>query len=319
MPCYHPITGWRHRLNGGITFNPKNAYIDLPQTVSCGYCIGCKLKRARTWAIRAMHEASLHTRNCFITLTYSDKHLPEYSSLRLADFQLFMKRLRRKFGENIRYLHCGEYGEKYGRPHYHALLFNLDFSDRIPFKKKNGHIQYVSDTLTERWGLGHAVVGDLTYESAAYVSRYTTKKNLRDYRLVGNSETPTRRELPRREKINLLRDLSMNGHTPQIVKEQEYITMSRRPGLGRGWLEKFKNDVYPDDFVLKGNQKFQPPRYYDHVFELDNPEQFDKIKNARKQKAKQNACETTPERLAVKERLQYKRLEYLKRDLTHDT
>jgi len=87
--------------------------------------------------------------------------------------------------------------------------------------------------------------------------------------------------------------------------------MSRRPGLGRAWIEKYTNDVYPDDFVLKGTVKLPPPRYYDHVYELDNPKGFEQIKKARTLKAKQNACETTPERLAVKERLKYKQMQRL--------
>lgn len=249
-----------------------------------------------------MHESSLYERNSFITLTYDDEHLPPGNTLVLKHFQDFMKRLRKQFGTNIRYLHCGEYGEKFGRPHYHALIFNFDFDDKEPFFVKNGHTNYTSDTLQALWPFGHSVVGELTYESAAYVSRYTTKKNLRNYRLMDNPEAAIRGQLP--------------GETRKI---NEYITMSRRPGLGRGWLEKFQQDVYPDDYVLKDGKKLPPPRYYDSVFELDNPEQFEKIKRARMHKAKQNACESSPERLSVKERLQYKRLERLQRDLTNDS
>ena len=78
MPCYHPLQGWR-KQGGGITFNLRDGFVDRPVTVSCGQCIGCRLERSRQWAIRCMHEASLHESNCFVTLTYSDdgiKHLP---------------------------------------------------------------------------------------------------------------------------------------------------------------------------------------------------------------------------------------------------
>ena len=136
MPCYRPIKGYRsRRLNAEtgkrpVVFNPRDGFYDQPVDLPCGQCIGCRLERSRQWAIRCVHEASLHERNCFITLTYRDECLPTNGSLDLDAFQKFMKRLRRRFGEGVRFFHCGEYGENFGRPHYHAILFNLDFSDK---------------------------------------------------------------------------------------------------------------------------------------------------------------------------------------------
>ena len=148
MPCYHPLQGWR-KQGGGLTFNLRDGFVDRPVTVSCGQCIGCRLERSRQWAVRCMHEASMHTDNCFVTLTYSDEgiaHLdrcidPETGeigagplrSLNKRDIQLFMKRLRKRTGAKIRYLQCGEYGSKTQRPHHHVLLFGFDFSDKYMF------------------------------------------------------------------------------------------------------------------------------------------------------------------------------------------
>ena len=131
MPCFCPLEGWRSKDRSStgkrkIVFNPRDALRDMPVTVPCGQCIGCRLERSRQWAVRCIHEASLHEDNCFITLTYDDAHLPTDLSLNVSHFQKFMKRLRKRFGEGIRFFHCGEYGENFGRPHYHACLFTSD-------------------------------------------------------------------------------------------------------------------------------------------------------------------------------------------------
>ena len=153
MPCYHPLTGYRSievTANGKrkLVFDPNKGYVDLPVTIPCGQCIGCRLERSRQWAMRCYHEASLYDLNCFVTLTFNDTHIASDGSLDHRDYQLFMKRLRKKFPKNkIRNYHCGEYGEqcrtcgqqrkycqckKYipspGRAHHHACLFNFDCS-----------------------------------------------------------------------------------------------------------------------------------------------------------------------------------------------
>lgn len=89
--------------------------------VPCGKCIGCKSDKAMMWSIRCYHEASLHERNAFVTLTYEDAP----PALVKEDLQKFFKRARHSF--DFRYFACGEYGEATHRPHYHALIFGQDF------------------------------------------------------------------------------------------------------------------------------------------------------------------------------------------------
>jgi len=129
LTCYHPLRAFK-TVSGTIVFNGNKPNIKEALNLPCGKCIGCRLDRSRQWAIRCMHEASLYERNCFITLTYSDEFLPNDRSVNVRHFQLFMKKLRKRFGPNIRFYHCGEYGEKTSRPHYHALLFNFDYTFR---------------------------------------------------------------------------------------------------------------------------------------------------------------------------------------------
>jgi len=320
MPCYHPLKGYRSRTinrsgKRSITFNSSQGFLDQPLTVPCGQCIGCRLDRSRQWAIRCHHEASLHEKNCFITLTYAPEHVPSvsvihtrqtYQYLVKKHFQDFMKRLRFQYGPGIRYFHCGEYGERYGRPHFHAILFNLDFHDKYVWRKNStGEFDlYRSPTLEKLWNLGHAELGSVTFESAAYVARYIVKKvtgrNAEDhYSYVADPETG---------------ELGM--------RKPEYTTMSRRPGIGKPWLEKFALDVFPDDFVLVERQgKLVPcgvPKYYTSELEKSDSEMFQNVKIDREVSAHKHAANNTPARLRVREELQLEKLKLLKRKFDHE-
>lgn len=183
MPCYKPLDAWRPDFSTGskkliFSYHPARCAGPTPDLqVPCGQCVGCRLERSRQWAVRCVHESQLHKENCFITLTYASEHLPPDSSLHYRDFQLFMKRLRKKFtGKKIRFYMCGEYGENFGRPHFHACLFGHNFDDLKLWKTQNNIPLYRSKILEELWPFGHSSVGSVTFESAAYVARYIMKK-----------------------------------------------------------------------------------------------------------------------------------------------
>lgn len=306
MACFYPLTGYRAktgRLPNGkwpIVFSPKEGYIDMPVTIPCGQCIGCRLEYSRQWAIRCIHEASLYENNCFITLTYNDENLPwrndngelcvDKSSgellptLNKRDFQLFMKRLRKKYGEGIRFFQCGEYGSL-GRPHHHAILFNFEFPDKELWSIRHGVKLYRSPRLEQLWPFGFSTIGEVTYESAAYVARYIMKKVKGD-----------------------------KADEYYCGRQAEYITMSRRPGIAREWYEKWKGDVYPHDYVvIRNGLKCRPPKYYDYLFDIENEEGFLKVKSNRIIRLKDwlKKGEDGPDRRAVREeclKLRVKRL-----------
>lgn len=311
MPCFHPLKGFRgNRVNPNtgkrnITVVPRLAFVDLPITIACGQCVGCRLERSRQWAIRCVHEASLYDDNCFITLTYNNEHLPKHQSLVKSDFQKFMKRLRFKYGSGIRYYMCGEYGENFGRPHYHALLFNFRFRDQTFFRNSPaGEKLYVSQSLEKLWShpntgtpMGYASIGSATFESAAYVARYIMKKQLGKNALYHYNQ--------------------FDEWTGEILSERvpEYNTMSRRPGIAKNWFDKYLTDVYPGDFVVMNDKKIKPPKYYDKQYELLYPEELEKLKRQRIAAGKLNAANNTPERLAVREEIQEYKLKSLTRRL----
>lgn len=208
-------------------------------------------------------------RNCFITLTYDDANLPEDCSLDVRHWQLFAKRVRKSLGR-FRFFHCGEYGDLNLRPHYHAILFGLDFREDSSVWKRNrrGEEWRVSPQLTELWGMGHALVADVSFSSAAYVARYCMKK-------AGG----------------LLAEEVYSRVDPTTGEEwrvrPEYSTQSLKPGIGASWLDRYGDEVYPDDFVVHEGRKFRPPRFYDRKTKEKDESFFDVVQRARVKRAKQ--------------------------------
>lgn len=307
MTCFYPISAYRSRTVNksgkiGVTFNPEESNgqkLKLP----CSQCRGCRLDRSRSWAIRCVHEAQCHGDNSFITLTYNDEHLPHDCGLDKTHWQKFMKRLRKAIAPTrVRYFHAGEYGTKLGRPHYHACLFGYDFPDRKLFKTQpNGVSLYTSQFLSDVWGKGYVTVGDVTFESAAYVARYIMKKV--------NGEAAEDHYY----KVDPI--------TGELFKvEPEYTTMSRRPGIGAEWYKKFKTDVYPSDQLVirsKGKMKeVKPPKYYDSLYEIEDPEAFAKLKKERNRKMRKHRL--TDDQLRAREEITEARLTQLKRGLDDD-
>ncbi len=301
MTCYYPLKGWRSKSTNSsgkrsIVFIRSAAFTDLPVELPCGQCIGCRLERSRQWAIRCMHEAQQHDENSFITLTYSDEYLPEDNSLDLRHFQLFMKRLRKSLSTKIRFYACGEYGETYGRPHYHACIFGFSFPDKTPWKKSNDQVLYRSAHLERLWPYGYSSIGDVTFQSAAYVARYLLKK-------INGDDAENHYEY-------------INWDTGEITQlKREYTTMSRRPGLGTSWFRKFQTDVYPSDQVIVNAKIMRPPKFYDGLYEIDSPKNHAIIKHQRKAKAAQHSEDQTPERLKVRCQVQKSQINLLPRKI----
>jgi len=236
-----------------------------------------------------MHEAEMHESNAFITLTYRDDELIHgYSrpTLYPLHLQLFWKRLRKEYGNGIKYYACGEYGERFNRPHYHACVFGIDFKDKTFCSAKNGLVLYTSDKLNSLWGLGNCVIGDVTFESAAYTARYIMDKKL--------------------------------GHTALYYSQQgyepEFVRMSRNPGIGARWYDKYEMDVLPHDYcVIRNGIKVKPPKYYSRKKELDNPAEYSDIQLRRKLSSYKSLGEMTRERLIVREKVKKAQINSLHR------
>lgn len=295
MTCYHPLravcTGVTDKGKRSLKILKNNDpeanipnvdYLSLP----CGKCIGCRLEYSKNWADRCMLEALYHNKASFITLTYNDENLPPvnplvdengvvtgYSpihSLVKSDFQKFMKRLRFHFGdERIRFFACGEYGSINMRPHYHAIIFGEDFKeDRSLFRRNfQSDSIYISDTLSSLWPFGFSTVCELSWNAAAYVARYCVKKQF--------------------------------GFGADVYKKYnytpEFTLMSRKPGIARQYYDENKDKIYKNEEIFLAlpdrSMKLKPSRYYDKLFDIDDPISMENIRNRRRDRAEYNQLE----------------------------
>lgn len=301
MACYKPIPGYL-RKGGGWTPSKKESSFGVKMEISCGQCIGCRIMHAQGWAIRCTHEAQLYNDNCFITLTYDNDHLPPHGTLRKTDHQKFMKRLRKQHKhKTIRFFTVGEYGEANGRPHYHTLLFNHDFADKAFYTNRRNIPVWHSAELTKLWGHGRIEIGTLTTASAGYAARYALKK----VNGAALQKIDTRTGLKKYEAIDL--------STGEIVKlTPEYLTMSTKPGIGKGWWDKYKTDVYPDGFVVLDGKKYKVPDYYTEQYKLEQPDAYLELCDSRRDFHKCSP-DGSPARLAVREQVKIAQTNRLKR------
>lgn len=264
MPCDGPLTAYRPSADAAdkrLVFRKDKSGTGVAIKIGCGKCAGCRLEHSRQWAVRVMHEKRLYDAACFVTLTYDDKHLPANHSLVKSDLQNFMKRYRNYAGSGVRFFACGEYGERTFRPHYHVLLLNRDFGDRRFHKMSGENRLYTSNVCDEIWGAGHTLIGDVTFNSAAYVARYCMKK--------------------------------INGPAAEAHyagREPEFLVMSRRPGIGADYVKRFGQELLDHDKVIVNGVEAALPRYYDvklleaGAVSVDGGlfNSFEKIKNRRR-------------------------------------
>lgn len=295
MPCYGPLTAYHSAAvnpetgRRPLVFNKTKSHSGVPVTIPCGQCIGCKLERSRQWAMRCLHEMKTNEKSgsAFVTLTYDQASLPPHGSLVKRHLQLFMKRLRKQRPPGLRFYACGEYGEISGRPHYHVLLLNTFFSDQQKMswgmRDPSPYEKYASAELQELWPFGQHAIAEVNFETCAYVARYCTKV------ITGPSAV---------------------DHYG--LREKEFAVMSRRPGIGLAWFNKFHGEWYAHDSAVINEREVPLTRYYDGKYELLDPVRLEKIKRNRKRKV--DRADNTSRRRWTKERLRELTIRHFKKD-----
>lgn len=244
------------------------AFFRLP----CGKCIECRLEYARQWAVRCVHEAKMWNDNSFITLTYDEHSVTD--KLYYVHFQDFMKRLRddrfrsfikqegftrdswsrllpsvrseRYSQHNIGMFVTGEYGDRKKRPHWHAIIFNWRPSDCVyKYTNERGDRVFSSENLSSLWPFGISEIGSVTFESAGYVARYSSKK------LVHGKD---------------------QDHDFHPISKK-----SSKHAIGKKFLEKYWKDIFSyGEVILPNGMKCGIPRYYEKWLLKNKPEEWDK-------------------------------------------
>lgn len=247
----------------GLTASSTKALIGgIAMVIPCGRCMDCRLAYSREWALRCMHEAQIAGESSFVTLTYDDAHLPVDWNLNYRHFQLFMHRLRKSAPGRGRFFMCAEYGDDYGRPHYHAILFGCVFPDRVYWKSVDGIRYYLSDELSKLWGQGFVSIGDATMQSAGYVARYNLKK------ITGP------------EAGSVYQFVTPDGEV--VMRDAPFCQGSLRPGIGARWFERYRGDVFPSDFIVYDRRQFPVPRYYEKLYEAADPVGMQRVRAERR-------------------------------------
>jgi len=289
--CVSPVEAFQ--TDSGEIIFVERGKIRRVLTLPCGQCVECRLERSRQWAVRVMHESQMHDNSVFLTLTYDEDHVPSDFSLRYRDFQLFMKRLRKKKGK-VRFYMCGEYGDGNSRPHFHACIFGCFFDDREPWRvSASGFQLYRSAELESIWTDGSCEIGDVSFESAAYIARYCVKA-------VTN---------PGAEWI-------LDPETGELYERpREFTRMSLKPGIGATWFQKYRSEVYPHDRVVVRGKEMKPPRYYDKFLKEELSFDADDLEYKRYLKAMKLDTDNSPEGRKAREVVSLARLKSKVRSL----
>lgn len=316
MPCTNPLQAWKYGTHPSgkqkLVFKDPECESAEVQWVPCGKCEDCRIAYSRDWATRVFHELQINPLGCFLTLTINNasmvtkgfnhdgKYYPPYSVYKRS-LQLFLKRLRKEISyvqdnkrvyQNFKYLGCGEYGESYHRPHYHLVLMGYDFPDKKLWQVgNNGNPLYRSSILEKCWPYGHSTIGEASWQSAAYIARYTLKK-----RKGPGSYT------------------RINKETGEMYEVRpEFVLMSK--GIGKDWWKKYKSDTDKDYIIVDRDKTVRIPRYYDKLRERHDPESLEEIKLQREIAAKEYQEEDDDSRKLARATVKKAQVKMLKRGI----
>lgn len=229
----------------------------------CGKCYPCLRRRVSGWSYRLVKEGSRCDSSFFVTFTYDTRYVPitpnGFMTLRKRDWQLFMKKLRKIYGNTrrIKYFAVGEYGGKTNRPHYHAIIFNADIND-----------------IEATWVDGKIHVGTVQEASIGYTLKYMMKKGkiplhknddrLPEFQLMSkglgeNYLTDSMREWHHNDLVNRMYVNLPEGKKiamPRYYKNKLYSQIERRQ-IGR----KLSTEIVEN--AMSGQEERSVWEYYD--------------------------------------------------------
>lgn len=264
MPCYHPIPAIR--VSKGMQLHPKHE--EPTHWLPCSRCLGCREQQQQTLAIRLIHESRYYRDKTFLTLTYDEANEPK--GLQKRELQLFWKRLRKSIATNskgaepLKYLACGEYGDRTKRPHYHAAVLGLEIQDGKRWDSENDR----SAWLEEIWGKGIVTNSELTPERIRYTAGYVLKKA---------------------------------GYRKQTYCDEDGVELEgpfrvMSQVLGKQWVQEYASDLR-NGYLLHEGARYSIPRYYLDKVKTENEKVKTQIETS---KLKDHLKREKPERDRLK-------------------
>ena len=287
MRCHSPESVSRPGGNG-----PQDRV-----TVPCGNCVACLGNRRHDWSFRLWQEMKNSSSAKFVTLTYRDEDLPfdqetGEATLVKKHLQAFIQDLRNEQARNeaklskigrsfrrdakndkIRYFAVGEYGSK-GRPHYHAIIFNID-----PFTEKR---------ISCIWKHGFTRADDLNQARIYYTTKYLINGNdkktqgQKTFTLmsrrpgIGHNYITRTKSYHRRGNFDVRLPTGKKQKLPRYYKDKIFSDeeLKQDKALRIEYLEKKQEELY-DNLVKKGNNPFK--------YELEQKKQITQkvIKNSK--------------------------------------
>lgn len=102
-----------------------------------------------------------------------------------------------------------------------------------------------------------------------------------------------------------------------INLESEFNDMSRRPGIGNNWYEKYKQSVYMEkrSAVRIRGRLTAPPRYYDKLLKREDATKYAHVKQRRFMDNLTRAGNHLPARLKAEEIITERKIRNLKQKL----
>ena len=142
---------------------PPNKILSVP----CGKCINCQKRKFSGYRMRLLYELNRYPNSIFVTLTFDEQSLSRFKVEPNKAIRLFLDRIRKSYGKQVRHWFVAEYGKKRGRLHYHGILFNC---------------QMDNEELEKYWKYGNTFVGYANEITARYIVKYLTKDDTKGHK-----------------------------------------------------------------------------------------------------------------------------------------
>lgn len=286
----------------------------------CGGCLNCRRERRQELTLLQCCEASLYEDNWFLTLTYEDERTFDETGIfpysldksHLSDFCESMRKHCSYNNTPFRFFACGEYGDRFERPHYHLSLFGLPpeilgikddeettrvrrdtlerygRASRVSSSKvdNNGNFYWQSPVVSARWKFGDHKIYRANKETFQYVAGYVTKK------LTGKAG----------------RDWKATGRVLPFLAQS-------RPSIGRPWFDKFFQTLsLPDgeklvnDCLAIADVEWKCPRIFSRWLESIDPFEAKEInEKVKRLRIKEYGEELRPDRIDLKRKSDFER------------